>query len=65
GRPPQTEAGVLVHIMVANMDATIAALMANGGTLDRPVGADLPEVTARFRDLSGNLFGLYQERTLA
>lgn len=51
--------------MVANMDATIAALMANGGTLDRPVGADLPEVTARFRDPSGNLFGLYQERTLA
>jgi hypothetical protein len=27
----------------------------------QPIGADLPEITARFRDPAGNVFGLYQE----
>ena len=26
-----------------------------------PIGADAPEVTARFRDPAGNIIGLYQE----
>ena len=27
----------------------------------QPIGADAPEVTARFRDPAGNVIGLYQE----
>jgi hypothetical protein len=29
--------------------------------LVQPIGADAPEVTARFRDPGGNVIGLYQE----
>ena len=28
----------------------------------QPIGADHPEITARFRDPGGNVIGLYQER---
>jgi hypothetical protein len=27
----------------------------------QPIGADAPEITARFRDPAGNVIGLYQE----
>ena len=60
GRPPSTEAGLLVYIMVDSVAATIDAVVANGGELAQPIGADAPEVTARFRDPARNLFGLYQ-----
>ena len=65
GREPSNRPGVIIHIMVADMNATIEAVIANGGKIVRPVGADLPEITARFSDLAGNIFGLYQERALA
>ncbi len=32
-----------------------------GGTVTQPIGADAPEITARFRDPGGNVIGLYQE----
>ncbi len=61
-RKPTTEAGLLIHIMVDNMDETIAAVISNGGKIVQAVGADLPEITARFTDPAGNIIGLYQER---
>jgi predicted enzyme related to lactoylglutathione lyase len=64
GRPPSREAGVLIYIMVENVEAAIEAVIANGGELVQPVGADAPEITARFRDPAGNLLGLYQQRRL-
>jgi hypothetical protein len=27
----------------------------------QPIGADAPEITARFRDPGGNMIGLYQQ----
>jgi hypothetical protein len=27
----------------------------------QPIGGDAPEITARFTDPAGNIFGLYQE----
>jgi len=48
--------------MVDNVTATIDAIIAHGGQIVQPVGADAPEITARFRDPAGNVFGLYQER---
>jgi hypothetical protein len=59
-RPPSTTLGVMIHIMVDDMDATIASVVANGCEIVQPVGADAPEITARFRDPGGNIVGLYQ-----
>jgi uncharacterized protein len=61
GRPPMTQAGLLVYIMVDSVAATLETVVANGGEMVQPIGADAPEITARFRDPSGNVFGLYQE----
>ena len=62
GRPPQGNPGLLVYIMVDSVAATVDAIVANGGEIVQPVGADAPEITARFRDPGGNVIGLYQQR---
>lgn len=64
GRPPAREPGLLVYMMVNDIEATINAVLANGGTLVQPVGLDAPEITARILDPAGNLVGLYQQPTL-
>jgi predicted enzyme related to lactoylglutathione lyase len=61
GRPPSSAPGLLVYIMVDNMGAALDLVVANGGEIVQPVGADAPEITARFRDPGGNVIGLYQE----
>ncbi len=58
---PSTEIGMLVHIMVDDIEATIQKVKDHGGVIVQPVGMDAPEITARFRDPSGNILGLYQE----
>ena len=63
GRPPAANPGLLIHIMVDSMAATLDVIVANGGEIAQPIGADLPEITARFRDPSGNVIGLYQQPT--
>jgi predicted enzyme related to lactoylglutathione lyase len=47
--------------MVDSAALTIEAIVAHGGEIVQPIGADAPEITARFRDLAGNVFGLYQQ----
>jgi predicted enzyme related to lactoylglutathione lyase len=61
-RPPHSNPSLLVHIMVDDMTATIASVLAHGGQIVQQVGADAPEITAKFRDPAGNIFGLYQHR---
>jgi uncharacterized protein len=61
GRPPSTTPGLLIYIMVDDVEATIERVVAHGGELVQPVGADAPEITARFRDPGGNVIGLYQQ----
>ena len=60
GRTPATSPGLLVYIMVDDMEKTIEAVIANGGTIVQQVGMDAPEITARFSDPAGNIIGLYQ-----
>jgi predicted enzyme related to lactoylglutathione lyase len=60
GRTPAVSPGLLVYVMVDDMEETIAKVIANGGTIVQPVGMDAPEITARFRDPAGNVIGLYQ-----
>jgi predicted enzyme related to lactoylglutathione lyase len=47
--------------MVDSVAATMEAVVANSGEIVQPIGADAPEITARFRDPGGNVLGLYQE----
>jgi predicted enzyme related to lactoylglutathione lyase len=61
GRPPLAQPGILIYIMVDDVASTLAAVVANGGEVVQPIGADAPEITARFRDPAGNVLGLYQE----
>jgi uncharacterized protein len=61
GRNPSSEAGVLVYIMVDNVSSIVKAIVTHGGKIVQPVGEDYPEITARFSDPAGNIFGLYQE----
>jgi uncharacterized protein len=61
GRPPAAKPGLLFYIMVDNLAATVDAAVAHGGEIVQPIGADAPELTARFRDPAGNVIGLYQQ----
>ena len=60
-RPPSAAPGVLIYIMVDSVAATIDLVVANGGEIVQAIGADAPEITARFRDPGGDVLGLYQE----
>ncbi len=61
GRPPASSPGLLVYVMVDSVAATLDLIVANGGEIVQPIGADAPEITARFRDPAGNIIGLYQQ----
>jgi predicted enzyme related to lactoylglutathione lyase len=61
GRPPALQPGLLVYVMVDDAEATVKAIVANGGQIVQPIGGDAPEITARFRDPGGNVIGIYQE----
>ena len=61
GRPPAAQPGFMVYIWVDSVAATVEAVIANGCEIVQPIGADAPEITARFRDPGGNVVGLYQE----
>jgi uncharacterized protein len=61
GRPPASDPGLLLYVMVDDAEATIEAIVAHGGEIVQPIGGDAPEITARFRDPGGNVIGIYQE----
>ena len=45
--------------MVDSVAATLDAVIANGSEVVQPIGADAPEVTARVRDPTGNVIGIF------
>lgn len=61
GRPPASEPGLLIYIMVDSVATTIEKIVTQGCDIVQPIGVDAPEITARFRDPGGNVLGLYQE----
>src|ERR1700682_2490118 len=61
GRPPSPKPGLLFYVMVDSVAATIDAIVAHGGQIVQPIGADAPEITARFSDPAGNVIGLFQQ----
>jgi predicted enzyme related to lactoylglutathione lyase len=61
GRAASSSLGMLLYIMVDSVADTVSRVVAQGGEIVQPMGADAPEITARFRDPSGNILGLYQQ----
>ena len=61
GRPPMSNPGIMIYVMVDSVAAAIDAVRASGGEIVQPIGGDPGEITARFRDPGGNVLGLYQE----
>src|SRR5215470_1423656 len=61
GRPPATKLGLLFYVLVDSVADTLKTIEANGGTIVQPIGADAPEITARFTDPGGNVIGPYQQ----
>jgi len=47
--------------MVDSVASTVDMVVIHGGEIVQPIGADAPQITARFRDPAGNVIGLYQQ----
>lgn len=62
GREACATPGLLFYIMVDSVAAACELVEKHGGAIVQPIGADAPEITARFRDPGGNIVGLYQQR---
>lgn len=62
GREPYTGSGLSIHIMVDDIDITMALIVENGGKVVEGIGKHHPEITASFSDPTGNVFWLYQGR---
>jgi len=60
-REPMTQVGLLIYIMVDSVAETVERITAGGGQITQPIGADAPEITARFADPAVNILGLYQQ----
>ena len=65
GRPPATEPGFLIYVMVARAGAALDAVVAAGGEIVRPVDPAASVVSAWFKDPCGNVLGIYQQPGLA
>ncbi len=55
GHAPASAPGLLIYVMVDSVAATLDAIVSSGGQIVQPIGADAPEITARFRDPGGNV----------
>src|SRR5260221_10260189 len=55
GRPPSPDPGLLIYVMVDSVAAAVDAVAAHGCEIVQPIGADAPEITARFLDPGGNV----------
>ncbi len=64
GRPPSAEPGIMVHVMVADLETALAAVRGAGGEV---LNADAAagERVGHVRDPAGNVIGIYQEPGLA
>ena len=61
GVKPSRRPGMLIYIMVDNIEDTIRTIIIHGGKITQGVGHDLPEITARFSDPAGNIWGIAQQ----
>src|SRR2546430_2600762 len=64
GRPPSAEPGIMVHIMVADLEAALAAVRSAGGE-GLSDDAPPPQRVGHVRDPARNVIGIYQQPGLA
>ena len=64
GRLSSPRPGLLLYMMVANLEAAADAITANGGRIVS-TSIEGPEKTAQFADPDGNVLGLYQDPGLS
>ncbi len=60
-RRPASVIGLLIYIMVDDVEESLKLIISKGGNIVTPVGMDLPEITARFSDPAGNILGVFQQ----
>lgn len=60
GPKPASEIGIVISIMVDNIQTTIDLIVENGGKIIQMYETESAEKIARFTDPFGNIFGLYQ-----
>jgi uncharacterized glyoxalase superfamily protein PhnB len=65
GRPPSTEPGIVVHVMVADIGAALERVRAAGGTVVLDVDPAATERFAHITDPAGNVVGVYEQPGLA
>jgi uncharacterized protein len=66
GRSPSADPGLVVYVMVDEIDAVVSRISELGGEIVTAVTAlGEKDAYATFHDPAGNLLGLYQEPTLA
>jgi uncharacterized protein len=65
GRPPSVQPGMIVHLMVADIVATLARVRAAGGEVVLDVDPAARERVAHGRDPGGNVIGVYEQPGLA
>lgn len=64
GPKPFGEAGIIISIMVADAEKSIELIVKHGGAIVKEIDKGASEITAHFTDPAGNIFGIYQERSL-
>jgi predicted enzyme related to lactoylglutathione lyase len=65
GRPPSSEAGLVLYVMVGDAAAAVARVEQAGGEIVRPLAREGDELIAWFRDPAGNIMGVYEQPRLA
>jgi predicted enzyme related to lactoylglutathione lyase len=62
GRPPTRDAGLIVYVMVTDVEATLDRIVERGGEVVTPrTPQGEGEAFATFRDPAGNLLGIGQQ----
>jgi uncharacterized protein len=64
GPKPISEAGIIISIMVADAKASIDLIVKHGGIIVKEIDTNASEITAHFTDPAGNIFGIYEHRSL-
>lgn len=65
GRPPADDPRLLLHVMVADAEEALAAIVDRGGNVVRSTPEGHDGVFAWFADPAGNVLGIYQQPGLA
>lgn len=65
GRPPSGTPGVVIHVMVGDIEPVLVRVRAASGRVVRGIDAAESEVFAHIQDPFGNVFGVYEQPGLA